>query len=725
MSNNVTKVLGLAILIMFNINIALSQIPDILDVDARHYENKSFCSHAQNYKHFDDEMLANPVYFRPYDVLNYDIFLDWYEMLNKPMKLDSNGFGYLEEDDVVWTGKNTITLRVDTAELSVLEFDAVQLKILGVKVNGKEIVPVPPISNGIIKVQLDEPLQKDDTVKVEISYKHDKWLGDGKFRGFYLYPKREYLGQIPVEDGDSAFIEERIAYTMSEPQNGRYWLPSNDAPHDKAFVSMTVRVPKGYSVASNGSLKDIAKNDTAWTYHWQSRDVMTTYLIHAAASIFKEWSEWYHKITNPQDSVEIKYYVWQKDYDATATDGTQYNARWTFEQNVEQIETFARRYGEYPFEKYGIVSLQKFGFGGMEHQTITSINRVWLRKNARWGLAHELSHMWLGDLVTCKTWNDIWVNEGGATFSEAIWSEQNGGINAYFQNMLGKRAYYLYIGGRDLPPIYGLPVGTIFGKYAVLVYQKASWIYHQLRMMLGDEVFFPALQSLLKKYKFTSIDHTDFIKSFTEDVPNPPIDFDVYFTQWLMKKGHPLLSLNVATTFNGNGHHLAHITLTQTQEGDMVSDIFEIPVRLVFKDTSGNVFADTLWQKQRTITAEVDVPFFPTEIAIDTSFTLCEVDTIVTNVIESAENIYSELLVSPNPLKSGTIGKLSFGFEKQGQVDISIIDLLGRKEKDIFTGYLDKGNYVFSFRTDNLESGVYFIRVVSGITVATEKIIVY
>ena len=704
---------------------AHTQIPKLIDVNQNHFENKALCSHAQVYKNMADKMLANPVYFRPYDVLNYDILLDWYNMMNMPMKLDSNGFGYLTQEDVVWSGRNTITLRIDTAELSTLEFDSKDLKILSVKVNGEQITPTPPVTNNILSIPLNQPLHKNDTAIVTIDYKHDKWYGDNQFHGFFLYPKRQYLGQIPVAPNDSAFIEERLAYTMSEPEEARYWVPCNDAPHDKASLSMTVRVPSGYSVASNGLLKNLDKTDSVWTYSWRSDNVMAPYLMHAAASVFAEWSEWYHKVTNPQDSIEIKYFAWQKDFDATAKDGSQYNAHWAFEQNVEQIGTFAKRYGEYPYKKYGLVCLQQFHYGGMEHQTITSINRVWLRQNARWGLAHELSHQWLGDLITCKTWNDIWVNEGGATFSEAIWSEHTNGIKGYFDNMVGKRNYYLKRGGRNLPPIYGLPINTIFGNYAVLVYQKSSWIYHQLRMILGDDVFFPALRSFLNKNKFTSVDHTDFIKSFTEDVPNPPINFDTYFTQWLMKKGHPLLSLNVTTTFNGNDNYLAHITLAQTQKADSISDIFEIPVRIVFKDTSDNEFVDTLWQKQREISSEINLPFFPSKIYIDTSFTLCEVDTIVTDVIESADHIYTELTVAPNPVRTSNIATVSFGIIKAGTVNLELYNLLGLKQKQIFNGYLDKGSYKFDFNTNHLIPGVYILRARNGAISISKKIIIY
>lgn len=699
-----------------------AQLPYYLDVDRERFEFKGYCSHESHSKQDLNNQLKIPTVIRPYDVLHYDIYLDWYDMMNKPMKLDSNGFGYLESDDVVWTGRNKITIRIDTAELRVIELDSRELEVLNVFVNNKNANY--QLTSNYIRINLDEPAKLNDIVEITIEYRHVRYNGQLGYLGFHLYPKRQFIGLIPVPPNDSVFIEERIAYTMNEPQNARYWLPCNDVPHDKATVTMKVRVPEGYSVASNGLLKEIIKNDTAWIHHWHSSDVMTTYLIHAAASIFTEWSNWYKKVTNPQDSIEIKYYVWKKDYEATKTDQSQYNALWTFEQNTEQIKAFATAFGEFPFEKYGIVSLQPFSYGGMEHQTITSINRVWLRQNARWGLAHELAHMWLGDLVTCKTWNDIWVNEGGATWSEALWTEYVSNHIGYLWDMLNKRGAYLRAGGNKLPPIYGLPINTIFGQYAVLVYQKSSWIYHQLRMILGDDIFFPALRSLLAKYAHTSINHQDYIKSFTEDVPDSPIDFETYFNQWLMKKGHPLLELNVTTNFNGNNNYLAHVSVTQTQDADEISDIFVVPVRIAFEDGEGLFFADTLWQRERTVSKTFEVPFFPKNIYIDTTFTLCEVTNIITNIKESNQSSEYEISVAPNPLALGQIAQIKISNASPGSADIQLINLLGHQVKLIHSGYLETGTYNFSLNTSNLPQGIYFIKYSINNEIIVEKIII-
>jgi aminopeptidase N len=698
-------------------------LPQILEADFRPFEFRHTSPITELHKRLPDEQLAIPTNFRPYDVLHYDLILDWYEAMNKPMKLDTSGFGYLTKEDLQWSGVVQMTIKADAPKLDTVRVDAASLTITEVQVDGLTIIPLPSVINDELIIPLKTSAVQNQELKININYRHERFNGIGGYRGFYLYPKRMYIGQIPVPPNDSAFIEERIAYTMSEPQDARYWVPCNDSPHDKATVAIRVRVPKGYSAASNGLLLRIDQNDTASTYVWYSDQVMTTYLMHVTVSKFKEWSDWYHKVTNPNDSIEIKYYVWQKDYDATKKDQSEYNARWAFEQNVDQLICYSKAYGEYPFKKYGIVSIQPFTFGGMEHQTITSINRVWLRTNARGGLAHELAHMWLGDLITCRTWNDIWINEGGATFSEAIWTEYQAGRQYYFWDMLGKRAYYMAVGGSKLPPIYGLPINTIFGGNAVLVYQKSSWIYHMLRTMVGDSVFFPALRNVLAKNSFKSLDTEKYKKAFEQEIPEPAIPLETYFKQWLTKQGHPVFNMSVSTSNAGKDRYIATVNLSQVQPKDSISDIFEVPVRILFADNNGNVVADTIIQKSRQETKDVLLPFYPTSVAIDTSHILCEVNEITTSVKLNPEaNDCKYVNVFPNPLVRGNTGYVAFNNNENNNVTIEISDIFGRKVKQIFNAFIEAGSYRVDFSTSDFPTGTYIIMIRSGNRLITAKL---
>ena len=697
--------------LVYSISLSAQELPDFISTDGwNHPENKALCGRMQSLKLRADAELAGNFYYRPYDVLKYDLDFDWYNLMNRPSTLDSNGFGVPAKEDFQWSGINTITLRVDTAQMTTIDFDAAALKINAVKVNNQ--TAVYNSSNNILTVTLNNSAKLNDTLVVEIHFEYNLFTGTDyrRFTGFFLMPKRMYMGVIPMAPYDSAFVEERLAYTMSEPEDARYWMPCNDTPKDKALMSAKVRVPAGYTVASNGLLQNVAKNSNDWTYYWKTDQVMPTYLMHIASSKFKEYSDWYHKVTNPNDSVEIKYYVWQKDYNDTATDGSKYNAKWTFEKNVEMMKAYSSKFLEYPFEKYGLDVLFPYVYGGMEHQTITSINRVWLRQHALMGLAHELAHQWLGDLVTCSNWFDIWMNEGGATWSEAIWVESQYGRDWYFWDMLGKRDYYLQRGGSNLPPIYGLPVNTIFSQYAVLVYQKASWIYHMLRTMLGDDQYFNALRGYMNQYRMKSANKDEMRQSFESQISNPPVPFNTFFDQWLMKQGHPVFNLNATTTLNNSGIYTTTIQLKQIQPVDLISDFFTVPVRVVFVGENNQVKIDTLLQTSREQMFTRQIGFYPTAVTIDTAHILCEVASITTSVLESRDNDGLGLSVYPNPVYSGQNAEVEMNIPNITDEKIELYDNLGNKVLLIYSGRLDKGKYKFSFNTDMLTQGIYYIK---------------
>jgi aminopeptidase N len=715
--------LALFLLVISGLN--SQELPSVISLDGwKHPETKMNCGRMESLKHQIDKPLANVTNFRPYDVLKYDIDFDWYNLMNRPSTLDSSGFGIPTPEDFVWTGINTVTLKVDTAKMTTIDFDAVQLKINSVKVNN--LTSTFTSNNGILSVNLNNPANQNDTLIVEIHFEYNLFVSKDfrTFRGFFLMPKRMYFGVIPVAPYDSAFVEERLAYTMSEPEDARYWMPCNDSPHDKALVTVKVKVPSGYSVASNGLLQNVEKNTTDWTYFWKENSPVSTYLVHIASSKFKEYSEYYPRVTNPLDTVELKYFVWQKDYDSTATDGSQYNAKWTFEKNLELMKVYSTRYLEYPFDKYGLDVLFPFVYGGMEHQTITSINRVWLRYHEIGGLAHELAHQWLGDLVTCSSWNDIWMNEGGATWSEAIWQEWQWGRETYFSDMVDKRDYYLQRGGSTLPPIYGLPVNTIFAGNAVLVYQKASWIYHMLRTMLGDDEYFRGLRAYMTKFSYKSANKEDIRQVFEDEIKNPAVPYKTYFDQWLLKSGHPVFDMSVSTTNTGVNTYKANITLKQIQPSDNISDIFQVPVRVIFKGPDNQLKIDTLVQTTREQNFTRELIFYPTSVMIDTTHILCEVQSLTTSVQESNIANLEGISVYPNPVVSGNIAAIELSIPTFENESISIFNNLGEKVMDVFTGTLEPGTYKFTFNTRSLPTGVYYIRANDSRATLSAKIVV-
>jgi aminopeptidase N len=185
------------------------------------------------------------------------------------------------------------------------------------------------------------------------------------------------------------------------------------------------------------------------------------------------------------------------------------------------LEKFSEFFIEYPFEKYGMVAVQPYSWGGMEHQTITTINRSWLRGRSDGGIAHELVHQWFGDMITCASWADLWINEGAATWGEALWSYFWGSDAAYNNNILGKRWGYLYYGNfKYTMPAYDVPSNQLF-NYPI-TYCKSSWIYHMLYKMLGEEAFRQILRNMLNEYAYQPISSQQFIDHVKNSVENPP-----------------------------------------------------------------------------------------------------------------------------------------------------------------------------------------------------------
>lgn len=646
---------------------------------------------------------------RKYDVISYDLYLNWYNPLVRESQIDSI--------DKIWNGKNKLKIFTTEDSVSFIELHASSLIIdsVFILINNErtKITPTPKVFENRLDIPLPFTIFLGDTLDIEVFYTYARNIGYEQYRGFYLYPKGMFVGRLPAPFYDSVFVEEKLVYTMSEPEDARFWMPCNDEPSDKAMASITVRVPRGFIVASNGFLDKVTfDGDSAVIYFWISDKPITTYLMSATASKYILYYDWYKRVTTPTDSIQVQYYVWEKDFKSTKTDGSEYNAQNTFQTVVSMLEFFSNTFFEYPFVKYGMVSIMPFNFGGMEHQTITSINRLWLRINAQFGIAHELAHQWIGDLVTCATWNDIWFNEGGATWSEALYAEKIYGHSGYNSFKLSARSRYLKQGGLNLPPIYALPINTIFGSNAVLVYQKASWIYHMLQKIIGDSLFFSTFRSFLRDYSYKSIQTQDIIEYFKTHIPNPQIDFDTFFDQWLFSAGHPVFLLNskINTYPNDSNYYNAIITIEQIQQGNNVPEVFKTPIKLIFKN-QGNELPIILIDTAKVQQYHLELPFPPDSIFVDTTFILCEVGEILLSTNDINNNF--EGIIYPNPTTLNFPATLVFSLPSTDIVEVNIYDFFGRKIKEIYKGWANAGKNTFSIETNGIAHGTYYLRIQS------------
>ena len=650
-------------------------------------------------------LLLSDTTSRPYDVQNYDIYLDWYDI----MLADST-----EKNKLNWKGRNNIILKITSTEpQNHIELDAIDLLFTQISVNGNILETTPQATNGIINIPIPTSHQNDIiNLNLEYTYLHTNFKDSLPNRGFGFY--LGFKGKT-IDINRNYKIEEQVAYTVNSPQYARFWLPCNDRPRDKAIVSMSIVVPDGFTAASNGMLNNIEKisaetGEVKKIFKWSDDVPIATYLINATASIYEHYTDKF-KSPNRPDSVENHYYIWAVD-----TLSKSFTAKKRLQNTTRILEFFSNKFIDYPFCKYGQIAVYPFNYGAMENQTLTTLGRILLSTavdaaSCETTVAHEISHQWFGDLVSAISWDDIWFKEGAATWSEALWTrEVKNDTNKYYEYMKNNIAsrYLDYIDKSIFNiPIHGNPPELIFApKYVPLTYHKASWVYHQLMMLLGEELHFRILKELLEEYKFKNVDASIFCNFYKEKTKDLTLDvsLDKFFDQWLYKAGHPIYNITTNISPVTNETMSANIILTQTQTGQNITEVFETPVDILFcrGPREEIVHRERVINNQRTqeYTFE-NIPNFD-KAYIDPSRTLCENKKVIASISENKEN----LILYPNPVIKNNFIYLSKSSSYYIS-DISIYNSLGMRVDAKITN-LDK-NLQIDIR--DLETGIYYIIV--------------
>lgn len=345
-------------------------------------------------------------------------------------------------------------------------------------------------------------------------------------------------------------------WTLSEPYGARDWWPCKDDPSDKAdSLEISVTLQEDQIVVSNGLLiQEVNVGNNQKKYTWFESYPISTYLVSITSYPYTVWHDEYIGLNG--DTLPLDFYVYPDHYEMVHDN---------YLLTKDMMKVFAEKFGEYPFmnEKYGHA---EFGRGGgMEHQTISSMGGY-----SEWLIAHELGHQWWGNLVTCADFHHIWLNEGFARFSEAIWEEASNGPEAY-KNYWSNHTYY---GSGTIYVEDPSTTGQIFNGN--LTYNKAGWVVHMLRGVLGDSLFFEALQSYAfnDSLAYNAVT-TEAFKLVCEDISG--LELDSFFEQWIFGEYYPKYSL----AWNVNDENQLTINISQIQNWQF----FEMPIEIdVFTD---------------------------------------------------------------------------------------------------------------------------------------------
>lgn len=555
------------------------------------------------------------------DVLSYDVTLDWVDALTLSKE---------ERQQRKFSGHVKAVVRV-AASTPFLPWYARNLIIDSVLVNGANAQWIAEESS--MNISSGQSFIPDDTLILDIYY-----AGERDDRGFYAY------AGIQVDGKD---VLHPIAYSFSEPENARSWFPCNDVPSDKALFTTHVRVPKGLTVVSNGVMTDsVADTDTTTIQTWRHPHPMSTYLFTVNASVFSRLDLTYEASGR---TIPIANYQWPEDLD-----GQFFNARRALSNIPEMFRGLEQYLGDYPWPTYGHVTVSPILIGGMEHQSMSTINRRWLFGDLDVGYAHELGHQWFGDAVTGATWGDIWLGEGGATLSEALWREYREGPEGYADQLNRRRTKYLERGLME-PPVYNPSMVSLFNE--ATTYAKAGWIYHMMRRIAGDSLFFPMLKSWITENFDQAKQTEDFLEHIQSKIPDLSVPWEEYwvtfFNQWLIQRGHPVIGAVLEPDeIPSNGMFSGQLRIDQYQNGADVPEVFLFPLTVRLKGEFGEI--DTvIYVDQRQVTVPIQAPFIITGIMVDPDSDILR-EVINQTVVSVNESYRLEgIVVQPVPLNQG------------------------------------------------------------------------
>ncbi|MFQ5599575.1 MAG: M1 family aminopeptidase [Candidatus Krumholzibacteriia bacterium] len=500
-----------------------------------------------------------------------------------------------------------------------------------------------------------------------------------------------------------------VIFSLSEPWSARSWWPCKDYPDDKATFDLYLAVPAVLFAASNGD--HLGSEDvTRWgvpyrRFHWRENYPMATYLASIAASEYVRLDDSF--VHAPGETMAVTHYVYPDLVAAAEED---------FNVTVPMLDFFSTTFGSYPFvdEKYG-VALCNLG-GGMEHQTLTSYGSALVTGNHSydWVFAHELAHMWFGDLITCKDWTHIWLNEGFASYAEALW----------FEHLEGAGKLRSYMEGKDRPgqwqgPILRDPDATDRWYYFDnVVYNKAAWVLHMLRHIVGDGSFVQILQSYVADPRFRfGMAGTDDFEGVCEDVYGAPLDW--FFDEWLTREDR----LQYRWTWHSypwQGKTNLSLVIDQLQ-----AELYTMPVD--FRITTTVQQIDTLlWVGDRTEAFLVELDDPVTGVEFDPGhWILCDVTEYATGTESIPWITYLEQN-RPNPFNPLT--RIRFGLARPSEVLVQIYDARGSLVRTLLDTRRVAGTHEIIWtgvdqRGERVASGLYFYRLETDSQSFTKKML--
>ncbi|WP_234980821.1 M1 family metallopeptidase [Agromyces cerinus] len=443
-----------------------------------------------------------------YDVQHYDLGVTYTPPAAAPAPL----IGQFE-------GIATIDL-VATQDLDRFNLDLRGMTVGSVTVNGKPATSVaPPAPGAVVDGAAYWHVQNDAERVWELTVQPRPKLKAGQTARVVVEYGGPTTRPLDIEDALYGWVTTRDgAMVASEPEGSMTWYPVSDHQTDKASYSFAITVPEGKSAVANGMQPRPEVTADGWTtWYWDAPDQQASYLTTASVGDFDVRDTYFSASGVPIiDAVDTKL--------SPARLATT-NA--SLARQAAMIDFFESRFGPYPFTSFGaIVDNDTVGYA-LETQT----RPVYSSQAGQGTVAHELAHQWFGDAVSPERWQDIWLNEGWATYATRMWTEENGGTTA-------QQAYDNWYNQTRPASYWQLQIGDpgALGLFQGPVYDRGAGTLHALRVELGDEAFFAGTRLWLERYDDSAATADDFQAVF-EEVSGA--DLDDFFQTWLYEQAKP------------------------------------------------------------------------------------------------------------------------------------------------------------------------------------------
>ena len=503
-----------------------------------------------------------------------------------------------------------------------------------------------------------------------------------------------YQGAPGAGLGFGAFIQDYhngtpIIWTLSEPYGAKEWWPNKNDLSDKIdSIDVYVKTPIGQRAASNGLLVEESTVDNKKLYHWKHRHPIATYLVAIAVTNYAVYSDF---AAINSGVVEVLNYIYPED---SATVVTQTPAV------VSSIQLYSNLFIDYPYldEKYGHA---QFGWGGgMEHQTMSFMGGF-----SHALMAHELAHQWFGDMVTCGSWHDIWLNEGFATYLTGLTYEHMQGTpwweswkHQTMNNVINYPDGSVYCDDTT-------SVNRIFDSR--LSYNKGAYVLHMLRWVCGDSAFFAGIRNYLNDPALSyGYAHTSDLKAHLE--ASSGLNLTEFFDDWYYGQGYPIYNVSAYQSSTDS----ITITLNQTSSHSSVS-FFEMPVPVRIKGIGFDsivVFDNTFSGQQYSVAVDSWID----TLEFDPDIHLISRNNISSNIGISEHNTDNKLFIAPNPTKNYIVIN-----SKDKIKNIELFDVSGRKLESFNNLNINE----YTINLNNNVTGIYLLRISTNQQTFIKKVV--